>query len=159
MNKIIRRITPGDVFLQKLSEMKPEQIEHIGIAVKSLKEARYFYEEILGLHCYKTETVAEQKVTTAFYKIGEVKIELLESTSPDGPVGKFIAKRGEGIHHIAYKVSDIKKSLEGLKEKGIRIIDEQPRPGADNMMIAFLHPLSSGGVLTEICQPADPDKH
>ncbi len=133
--------------------MNLEQIEHIGIAVKSIEEALNFYEGILGLKCYKIEEVADQKVKTAFLKIGEVKLELLEPTSDDSPVAKFIEKRGEGIHHIAFKSGNIEEDLQSLKNDGIRLIDEHPRTGADNMEIAFLHPKSTQGVLFEICQP------
>ena len=133
--------------------MNLEQIEHIGIAVKSIEEALNFYEGILGLKCYKIEGVADQKVKTAFLKIGEVKLELLEPTSDDSPVAKFIEKRGEGIHHIAFKSGNIEEDLQLLKNDGIRLIDEHPRTGADNMEIAFLHPKSTHGVLFEICQP------
>ena len=133
--------------------MNLEQIEHIGIAVKSIEEALNFYEGILGLKCYKIEEVADQKVKTAFLKIGEVKLELLEPTSDDSPVAKFIEKRGEGIHHIAFKSGNIEEDLQLLKNDGVRLIDEHPRKGADNMEIAFLHPKSTHGVLFEICQP------
>ncbi len=135
--------------------MKLKQIEHIGIAVKSIPEALKFYEDILGLECYKIETVEEQKVKTAFLHIGEVKIELLEPTSPESPVAKFIEKKGEGIHHIAYRTENLTETLKELAEKGVKLIDEKPRRGADNMNIAFLHPKSAYGVLTEICQPED----
>ncbi len=133
--------------------MKPTQIEHIGIAVRSIEDALKFYENVLGLRCYKTETVVEQKVKTAFLKIGEVKIELLEPTDNESPVAKFIEKRGEGIHHIAYKTENIENDLAELSGKNVRLIDENPRDGADNMKIAFIHPKSAFGVLTEICQP------
>ncbi len=133
--------------------MNLEQIEHIGIAVKNIEEALNFYERILGLKCYKVEEVADQKVKTAFLKIGEVKLELLEPTSDDSPVAKFIEKRGEGIHHIAFKSGNIVEDLQSLKNNGVRLIDEHPRAGADNMKIAFLHPKSTRGVLFEICQP------
>lgn len=133
--------------------MNLKQIEHIGIAVKNLSETIKFYEEVLGLKCYKIEEVEDQKVKTAFIKIGEVKIELLEATSPESPVAKFIEKRGEGIHHIAFRTENIDADLEELSAKNIRLIDETPRDGADGMEIAFLHPKSTFGVLTEICQP------
>jgi len=132
--------------------MKPTHLEHIGIAVKSLDEAIPFYESILGLKCYNIEEVLEQKVKTAFFKIGETKIELLESTDPEGPVGKFIEKRGEGVHHIAFAVKDIENSLLEAERKGVRLIDQVPRKGAENLEIAFLHPKSTFGVLTEICE-------
>ncbi len=133
--------------------MNLKQIEHIGIAVKNLSETIKFYEEVLGLKCYKIEEVEDQKVKTAFIKIGEVKIELLEATSPESPVAKFIEKRGEGIHHIAFRTENIDADLEELSAQNIRLIDEKPRDGADGMEIAFLHPKSTFGVLTEICQP------
>ena len=131
--------------------MELNKIEHIGIAVNNLEESIKFYEEILGLKCYAVEVVKDQKVKTAFFQIGETKIELLESTQPDGPIAKFIEKRGEGIHHIAFKTDDINSSLNELKEKNIRLIDEKPRTGAENLDIAFIHPKSSNGVLIEIC--------
>lgn len=131
--------------------MKLEKVEHIGIAVKNLEESIKFYEEILGLKCYAIEEVKDQKVRTAFLQVGETKIELLESTQPDGPIAKFIEKRGEGIHHIAFNTDDIKSSMKELKEKNIKLIDEEPRSGAENLDIAFIHPKSSNGVLIEIC--------
>jgi len=132
--------------------MNLNHIEHIGIAVKSLDEAIKFYEEVLGLKCYSVEEVADQKVKTAFFQIGQTKIELLESTDPEGPIGKFIEKRGEGIHHIAYAVKGLESSLEELKSKGIKLIDEKPRKGAEGLNIAFLHPKATYGVLTELCE-------
>ena len=124
--------------------MIPEQIEHLGIAVPSIEEVLPFYEQVLGLKCYAIEEVADQKVKTAFLKVGEVKLELLEPTSPDSTVAKFLEKNGGKcqIHHIAYKV----------KEKGVRLIDETPRKGAEGLTIAFLHPKSSAGILTELCE-------
>lgn len=132
--------------------MQLTHIEHIGIAVKSIEEAKKYYENVLGLKCYKIEEVKDQKVKTAFFKIGDTKIELLESTAPEGPVGKFIEKKGEGIHHIAFAVKDIDKAIEHLKSNNINMIDEKPRKGAEGLDIAFLHPKSSLGVLTEICR-------
>ena len=132
--------------------MKPTHIEHIGIAVKSLDEAIPFYEKMLGTKCYAIEEVTDQKVKTAFLKIGQTKIELLESTDPEGPIGKHIEKRGEGIHHIAYAVKDIESHLKEAEESGIRLIDLQPRRGAEGLDIAFLHPKSTFGVLTEFCE-------
>ena len=131
--------------------MKLTKIEHIGIAVKSLDESIKFYEEILGLKCYATEIVEDQKVKTAFFQIGETKIELLESTHPDGPVSKFIEKRGEGIHHIAFKINNVNTSLKELKEKNVKLIDENPRKGAEQLDVGFIHPKSAHGVLIEIC--------
>ncbi len=139
-------------FTTKIKTMKPSHIEHIGIAVKSLDEAIPFYEKMLGTKCYAIEEVADQKVKTAFLKIGQTKIELLESTDPEGPIGKYIEKRGEGIHHIAYAVEDVESHLEEAAEAGIRLIDQQPRKGAEGMHIAFLHPKSTFGVLTEFCE-------
>ncbi|OJV17826.1 MAG: methylmalonyl-CoA epimerase [Bacteroidetes bacterium 41-46] len=137
--------------------MKLSHIEHIGIAVKSLESAIPFYEEMLGLKCYAIEEVADQRVKTAFFKIGQTKIELLESTDPEGPIGKFIEKKGEGIHHIAFATEDgIQKSLDELAQKGVQLIDKAPRKGAEGLNIAFLHPKSTVGVLTELCE--DPNK-
>lgn len=132
--------------------MKPTHIEHIGIAVKSIDEALPFYEKVLGLKCYNIEEVADQKVKTAFFMIGQTKIELLESTDPEGPVGKFIEKRGEGIHHIAFAVEQIEEKLRKAEAAGIRLIDSTPRKGAEGLSIAFLHPKSTFGVLTELCE-------
>lgn len=132
--------------------MKPTHIEHIGIAVNSIEDALPFYEKVLGLKCYNIEEVADQKVKTAFFMIGQTKIELLESTDPEGPVGKFIEKRGEGIHHIAFAVDNIEERLREAEEAGIRLIDSAPRKGAEGLSIAFLHPKSTFGVLTELCE-------
>ena len=132
--------------------MKPSHIEHIGIAVKSLEESIPYYENILGLKCYAIEEVQEQKVKTAFFMVGQTKIELLESTDPEGPVGKFIEKKGEGVHHIAFAVSDLEGCLAETEAKGIRLIDKTPRKGAEGLSIAFLHPKSTFGVLTELCE-------
>lgn len=131
--------------------MNISHIEHLGIAVKNLEETIEYYEKVLGLKCYKIEEVADQKVRTAFFKAGQTKIELLESTSPDGPVGKFIEKKGEGIHHLAFAVDDLQSSLDEASDKGVRLIDEKPRRGAEGLDIAFLHPKSTHGVLTELC--------
>ncbi len=132
--------------------MNITHIEHIGIAVKNLNEAIKFYEEILGLKCYAIEEVADQKVKTAFFMVGQTKIELLESTSPEGPISKFIDKRGEGIHHLAFAVDGLQKSLDELKEKNIMLIDAEARKGAEELSIAFIHPKSTFGVLTEFCE-------
>jgi len=132
--------------------MKPTHIEHIGIAVKSLEESIPYYEEVLGLKCYAIEDVPEQKVKTAFFKVGETKLELLESTDPEGPIGKFLEKKGEGVHHIAFAVNDLEKVLTETEEKGIRLIDKTPRKGAEGLDIGFLHPKSTHGVLTELCE-------
>ncbi len=132
--------------------MIPNYIEHIGIAVKNLNENIKYYEEILGVKCYNIEEVTDQKVKTAFFKIGQTKIELLEPTAPDSPVQKFIDKRGEGIHHIAFAVDNINQKLETLENKGIKLIDKQSRKGAEGLNIGFLHPKSTFGVLTELCE-------
>ncbi len=132
--------------------MELTHIEHIGIAVKDLRKAIDYYEKILGLSCYAIEEVKSQKVRTAFFRIGQTKIELLESTDPEGPVGKFIEKKGEGIHHIAFAVRNIEQALEEAAGKGVHLIDQQPRKGAEGLDIAFLHPRSTFGVLTEFCE-------
>jgi len=132
--------------------MKPTHIEHIGIAVKDLKESIPYYENVLGLKCYAIEEVADQKVKTAFFMVGQTKIELLESTDPEGPIGKFLEKKGEGIHHIAFAVENLEDVLEETASKGVQLIDKQPRKGAEGMHIAFLHPKSTFGVLTEFCE-------
>lgn len=132
--------------------MNISHIEHIGIAVKNLDEAIKYYEDVLGLKCYSVEEVADQKVKTAFFMVGQTKIELLESTSADGPIGKFIDKKGEGIHHLAFAVKDLQNSLDEVKSKNILLIDEKPKKGAEGLNIAFLHPKSTFGVLTEFCE-------
>jgi methylmalonyl-CoA/ethylmalonyl-CoA epimerase len=132
--------------------MKPTHIEHIGIAVSNLEESIKFYENVLGFKCYAIEEVKDQKVKTAFFMVGQTKIELLESTDPEGPIGKFIEKRGEGVHHIAYAVEGLEDALVHMESKGVRLIDQQPRKGAEGLHIAFLHPKSTGGVLTELCE-------
>lgn len=131
--------------------MKPTHIEHIGIAVKNLQDAIPLYERLLGTPCYAIEEVADQKVRTAFFRVGQTKIELLEPTSPEGPIGKFIEKKGEGMHHIAFAVGDLAGALEEVRTAGIQLIDTQPRKGAEGLAIAFLHPKSTLGVLTELC--------
>ena len=131
--------------------MKPTHIEHIGIAVPDLQDAISYYEDILGLECYAIEEVKDQKVRTAFFRIGDTKLELLESTAPDGPVGKFLEKRGPGVHHIAFSFPDANAALNNAREKGIRVIDERTRKGAEGLEIGFLHPGSTFGVLTEFC--------
>jgi methylmalonyl-CoA/ethylmalonyl-CoA epimerase len=129
-------------------------INHIGIAVKSIDAQRDFYEKVLGAKFEGVEVVADQKVRVAFFDVGGVRLELLEPTDPSSTVAAFIEKRGEGLHHVAYTVADIKARLSELKANGIRLIDEAPRAGAHHTQIAFLHPKSSCGVLTEICEPA-----
>ena len=132
--------------------MKLTHIEHLGIAVKSLDEAIPFYENTLGLKCYAIEEVAEQKVRTAFFKVGQTKIELLEATDPESAIAKFIDKKGEGIQHVAFAVEGLQENLDELAAKGVRLIDAQPRKGAEGLNIAFLHPKSTLGVLTELCE-------
>ena len=129
-----------------------EKLEHIGIAVRSLAEAIPRYEKLLGTPCYKTEEVASEQVRTAFFKQGESKIELLESMSPDGVIAQFIEKRGEGLHHIAFAVSDIHAEMEKKKADGFQLLNVEPKAGADNKLVCFIHPKSAGGVLVELCQ-------
>ncbi len=131
--------------------MKPTHIEHIGIAVNSLEESIPYYEKVLGLECYAIEEVADQKVRTAFFKVGDTKIELLESTDPEGPIGKFLEKKGPGVHHLAFAMDDVSQALKDASDQGVRLIDEQPRKGAEGLQIGFLHPKSTQGVLTEFC--------
>ncbi len=132
--------------------MKPSHIEHIGIAVKSLEESIPFYENVLGLKCYAIEEVEEQKVRTAFFMAGQTKIELLESTDREGPIGKFIEKKGEGLHHIAFSVKNINENLKEAEKKGIHLVDKTSRKGAEGLDIGFLHPRSTHGVLIELCE-------
>ncbi len=129
-----------------------KHVEHIGIAVRSLEEANSRYERLLGQKAYKTEEVESEGVRTAFYQMGETKIELLESTRADGPIAKFIENRGEGIHHIAYAVDDIRAEMQRLSQEGFRLLNQEPKPGADNKIVCFLHPKDAGGVLVELCQ-------
>jgi methylmalonyl-CoA/ethylmalonyl-CoA epimerase len=135
--------------------MKVLKIDHLGIAVHSIEEAKKLFQDTLGLKFEGSETVAEQKVTTAFFPVGDSEVELLESTAPDGPIAKYLEKRGEGIQHIAFRVENIEEALAELKEKGIRLIDEKPRMGAGGAKIAFLHPKSTHGVLIEISERGD----
>ena len=128
------------------------QIEHIGIAVKELAIAVPLFEKLLNSHCYKTEKVESENVNTAFFKSGETKIELLESTIADGVIAKYIEKKGEGMHHIAFKVADIYAEMERLKKEGFILLNEQPKEGADNKLVCFLHPKSTNGMLVELCQ-------
>jgi len=132
--------------------MEITHIEHIGIAVKSIEEQLPYYEGILGLKCYNIENVEDQKVKTAFFMVGQTKIELLEPTSEESTIARFIEKRGEGIHHIAYATRNISEALKEMEQKGIRLIDQEPRGGAEGLNIAFLHPKSTGSVLTELCE-------
>lgn len=127
-------------------------IDHVGIAVKSIDAAETFWTDALGLPCEGRETVTEQKVTTAFLPVGGSEVELLESTTPDGPVATFIEKKGQGIQHIAFRVADIETALLEMQERGIRLIDSQPRKGAGGARIAFLHPKDTNGVLIELCE-------
>ena len=133
--------------------MDISHIEHIGIAVKSIEETKKYYEGVLGLKCYAIEEVADQKVRTAFFKVGQTKIELLEPTAEDSTVAKFIENKGEGIHHIAFAVPDTNEALHELEEKQVRLIDKAARPGAEGLMIGFAHPKSTYSVLTEFCCP------
>ena len=136
--------------------MNISHIEHLGIAVKSLEEAIPYYENILGLKCYSIEEVPDQKVKTAFFKVGQTKIELLEPTSEDSTIAKFIEKRGEGIHHLAFAIEDgVANALAEVEAKGVRLIDKAPRKGAEGLNIAFLHPKSTCSVLTELCMPGN----
>lgn len=128
------------------------KVEHIGIAVKSLNEASVIYEKLLGTASYKTESVASENVKTTFFQVGENKIELLEATSEDSPIQKFIEKRGEGIHHIAFDVKDIYAEMERLKKEGFVLLNDQPKQGADNKLVCFVHPKNTNGVLIELCQ-------
>ena len=132
--------------------MKPTVIDHIGIAVKSIDESLKFWEDTLGIKCHGVEEVAEQKVKTAFLPVEETEIELLEGTSEESPVAKFIAAKGEGIHHLAIRVDNLEEALAELKAKGVRLIDEKPRCGAGGAKIAFLHPKATGGILLELSE-------
>ncbi len=132
--------------------MKILKIDHLGIAVNSIDEGKNFWSDVLGLEFEGAETVEEQKVTTAFFPVGESEVELLESTAPEGPVAKFIEKKGTGFQHIAFRVADIDAALEELKEKDIQLIDQTPRIGAGGARIAFLHPKATGGILVELCE-------
>ena len=134
--------------------MKISRIDHLGIGVKSIEEALPFFENVLGLKCYAVEEVADQKVKTAFLKVGEVKLELLEPTSPESAVAKWLENGGKGVHHVAFAVEDgVQEVLLECESKEIRLIDKAPRPGAENMMIGFLHPKFTAGILTELCEP------
>ncbi|MDR0614253.1 MAG: methylmalonyl-CoA epimerase [Dysgonamonadaceae bacterium] len=132
--------------------MNISHIEHIGIAVKSIADCLPYYENVLGLKCYNIEEVTDQKVKTAFFKAGQTKIELLEPASEDSTIAKFIEKKGEGIHHIAFAVPDVAAALAEAESKGVQLIDKAPRGGAEGLNIAFLHPKSTCSVLTELCQ-------
>jgi len=127
-------------------------IEHIGIAVKELEISIPLFEKLLDTTCYKTEEVVSEQVKTAFFKTGETKIELLESTNPDGVIANFIAKKGEGMHHIAFEVKDIVAEMERLRNEGFQLLQEKPKHGADNKLVCFLHPKTTNGILIELCQ-------
>lgn len=129
-----------------------QKVEHIGIAVKSLSASIPLFEKLLSSSCYKIEHVESEMVTTAFFQTGETKIELLESQDEDGVVARFIEKKGEGIHHIAFEVNDLASEIDRLKKEGFVILNEMPKKGADNKLICFVHPKSSNGVLIELCQ-------
>lgn len=132
--------------------MNLTHIEHIGIAVKSLADSIPYWEKVFGLKCYAVEEVPDQRVKTAFFMVGQTKIELLESTDPEGPIGKFLEKKGEGIHHLAFAVKGIESALAETEANGVQLIDKQPRKGAEGLTIGFLHPKSTFGVLTELCE-------
>lgn len=129
-----------------------EKIEHIGIAVKSLEDSNKLFAKLFGKPHYKVEAVKSEGVSTSFFEVGPNKIELLEATKPDSPIAKFIEKKGEGIHHIAFAVNDIEKEIKRLKEEGFTVLNETPKKGADNKLVAFLHPKTTNGVLIELCQ-------
>ncbi len=133
------------------------KIEHIGIAVKSIKNSNLVFEKLFGKPHYKIEEVASENVNTSFYKMGQSKIELLEATDPESPIAKFIEKRGEGIHHIAFDVKDIHAEMKRLEDEGFRLINEKPKQGADNKLVCFLHPKSTNGILIELCQEINDD--
>jgi methylmalonyl-CoA/ethylmalonyl-CoA epimerase len=132
------------------------RLEHIGIAVKDLSNSNELFEKLFGKSHYKIESVASEHVSTSFFKVGSTKIELLEATHPDSAIAKYLEKRGEGIHHIAFEVEDIYKEIERLQSEGFQIINDQPKKGADNKLVVFLHPKSSNGVLVELCQEIKP---
>ncbi len=127
-------------------------LEHIGIAVKDLHAANLLYEKLLGIGPYKSEEVALEQVITSFFKTGKTKVELLEATSPDSAIAKFIEKRGEGLHHIAFEVDDIRAEMQRLENEGFTLLSKEPKPGADNKLVCFIHPKSANGVLVELCQ-------
>lgn len=131
-----------------------KSLNHVGIAVRSIEDQRPYYEDVLGAEFEGYEDVPSQKVKVGFFRVEDVRLELLEPTDPSGPIAKFLEKRGEGLHHLAFTVDDIQARIDQLKESGIRMIDETPRGGAHHMQIAFVHPKSSHGVLTELCEPA-----
>lgn len=145
-------ILAWQMILPKSKALPMKKIEHLGIAVKSLAQAVPLYEKLLKTPCYKTEKVETERVNTAFFRTGESKIELLESADPEGVIAKFIEKKGEGLHHVAFEVDDIEAEMKRLQAEGFILLNEQPKKGADNKWICFLHPKSTGGVLIELCQ-------
>jgi methylmalonyl-CoA/ethylmalonyl-CoA epimerase len=132
-----------------------KSLNHVGIAVRSIDDQRPYYEDVLGAKFEGYEDVPSQKVRVGFFRVENVRLELLESTDPEGPIAKFLEKRGEGLHHLAFTVDDIQQRIDDLKQSGVKMIDESPRGGAHHMQIAFLHPKSSHGVLTELCEAAN----
>jgi len=142
--------TKNSLFIPKKTNML--KVEHIGIAVSGFDLAIPLYEKLLNTGCYKTEQVASEQVNTAFFKTGDTKIELLESTTPDGIIARFIEKKGQGIHHIAFEVADIRTEMARLKEEGFVLLNEEPKQGADNKLVCFVHPKDTNGVLVELCQ-------
>jgi methylmalonyl-CoA/ethylmalonyl-CoA epimerase len=128
------------------------KVEHIGIAVQALESANDLYTRLLGVEPYKTEEVVSEQVRASFFLVGETKVELLEATGPESPIARFIRKKGEGIHHIAFAVTDIRAEMERLRQEGFELLSEEPKPGADNKLVCFVHPKSAGGVLVELCQ-------
>ncbi len=140
----------GFLFLEHLIMIK--KIEHLGIAVKNIKDANDVYHKLLGTASYKTEKVESENVLTSFFKVGDSKIELLEGTSTDSPITKFIDKKGEGLHHVAFEVDDIEAEMQNLKNQGFTLLSDKPKQGADNKLICFVHPKSANGVLIELCQ-------
>ncbi len=134
-----------------------QKVEHIGIAVADLAEANALYERLLGVPPYKEETVETEGVRTSFFRTGPTKIELLEATRPDSPIARFLEKRGPGIHHVAFEVRDIRAEMERLRAEGFQLLNDEPRRGADNKLVCFVHPKSAGGVLVELCQSIEPE--
>jgi methylmalonyl-CoA/ethylmalonyl-CoA epimerase len=157
MKGVISGIRP--ILPKSKAGFKPDtmqKVEHIGIAVKNLAHSVPLFEKLLNTNCYKTELVASEKVSTAFFQRGETKIELLESTDPDGVIARYIEKKGEGIHHIAFAVDDIAAEMNRLKQEGFILLNETPKPGADNKLVCFVHPKTTNGILIEICQERKP---
>jgi methylmalonyl-CoA/ethylmalonyl-CoA epimerase len=144
-------VTRKRLWLKKYNFESMQKVEHLGIAVKDLSVSVPLFEKLLNTPCYKTEGVESEKVNTAFFRKGETKIELVESTDPDGVIARFIEKKGEGLHHIAFDVDDIEAEMERLKKEGFVLLNEKPKPGADNKMVCFLHPKHTNGVLIELC--------